>query len=370
MVHKIITLYVQRIWQNLDEEETMAFTTIDNPELYFQTKLYSGSSSDVTVTFDGSEDMQPDLVWLKKRSSSGDPLIYDSVRGINMRLQTSGTDAEVDRSSNNDELKVFNTDGWTLGTFNSNVTGAGSTNVSWNWKESATAGFDIVSYAGNGAEGRNISHSLSAVPHLMIVKNRTNAIKWVVYHHENTSAPETDHLRLDTTAATSDDDSTWDDTAPTSSVFRVKSSTSTNGSSANYVAYLFSEKQGFSRFGSYLANNSTDGNFIYLGFRPAFFMVKAASGGSSSARNWRIYDNKRANTNGTSTIGIDEQLFPNADGAEAVNDNELDFLSNGIKLRANDGGINTSGETYVFVAFAEAPFVNSNKIPCNGNGAE
>ena len=129
--------------------------------------------------------------------------------------------------------------------------------------------------------------------------------------------------------------------------------------------YLFSEKQGFSRFGSYLANNSADGNFIYLGFRPAFFMVKAASGGSSSSRNWRIYDNKRANINGTSTIGIDEQLFPNTDGAEAVNDNELDFLSNGIKLRANDGGINTSGETYLFAAWAEAPFVNSKGIPCN-----
>ena len=128
----------------------MAYTTIDNPELYFQCKTYSGSSSDVTVTFDGSEDMQPDVVWLKKTSGSGDHLIYDSVRGTNKRLQPNATDAEVDRSSNNDELKSFNSDGWTLGTFNSNVTGSGSSNVSWNWKESATAGFDIITYSGTG----------------------------------------------------------------------------------------------------------------------------------------------------------------------------------------------------------------------------
>jgi hypothetical protein len=123
----------------------MAYTTIDNPELYFQCKTYSGSSSDVTVTFDGSEDMQPDLIWLKGRAS-GDHLLFDSVRGVNKRLQPNANDAEVDRTSDNDELKAFNSDGWTLGTFNSNVTGAGSTNVSWNWKESATAGFDIVTY--------------------------------------------------------------------------------------------------------------------------------------------------------------------------------------------------------------------------------
>ena len=359
-------LYVQRIWQNLDEEETMAFTTIDNSELYFQAVIYTGNgSADHGITLDGSENMQPDLVWIKQRDSR-DHFLFNSVIGATKYLASNLTQAE---QTDANTMSGFDSDGFTLGNgvgCNENT----DSHVAWCWKESATAGFDIVSYAGNGVAGRNISHSLSAVPHLMIVKNRSAEIKWVIYHHENTSAPETDHLRLDTTAATSDDDSTWDDTAPTSSVFRTKSSTSTNGSSANYMAFLFSEKQGFSRFGSYLANNSADGNFIYLGFRPAFFMVKAASGGSASARSWRIYDNKRANINGTSTIGIDEQLFPDSSGAESVNDNEIDFLSNGIKLRANDGGINTSGETYVFVAFAETPFVNSNKVPCNANGAE
>jgi hypothetical protein len=364
----------------------MAYTTIDNPELYFQCKTYSGSSSDVTVTFDGSEDMQPDLVWLKKRSGSGDHLIYDSVRGTNKRLQPNATDAEVDRSSNNDELKSFNSDGWTLGTFNSNVTGAGSTNVSWNWKagtsftndasatsvgtldssgsSSQTAGFSIVSYTSNGSSSQSVAHNLGAVPQVIISKNRDSSSSsynyWTVYHHSNATANDK-KLKLNTTDAVSSTNE-WGDTDPTSSVYSLHTSGdgTTNVSSDKIVSYVFTGIQGYSKFGSYLANNSADGNFLYLGFKPAFFMVKASSGGSASARNWRIYDNKRSAIN-----EMDDQLYPNTSGAEAVNDNEIDFLSNGVKLRSNDGGTNTSGETYIYMAFAEQPFVNSNGVPCN-----
>jgi hypothetical protein len=338
----------------------MAYTTIDNPELYFQTKTYSGSSSDVTVTFDGSEDMQPDVVWLKKRNGSGDHLIYDSVRGTNKRLQPNSTDVEVDRSSNNDELKSFNSDGWTLGSFNSNVTGAGSTNVSWNWKKSATAGFDIVTYTGTGS-ARTVSHSLSAVPNWMILKDRDASKSWVVYHSANTSAPETEYLLLDGTGATSDFAGYFNDTAPTSSVFTVGTGSDANASSDDFIAYLWSEKQGYSKFGSYTGNgSSTDGTFIYLGFRPAMFLIKS----SSNAEQWEIMDNKRDTTNIVNQI-----LVPNGSDAEiaSVAGNRFfgDFLSNGVKLRGNASSANGSGITYIYAAFAESPFVNSNGVPNN-----
>ena len=192
---------------------------------------------------------------------------------------------------------------------------------------------------------------------MMIVKNRTNAIKWAVYHHRNTAAPETDHLQLNDNVATSDDDSTWDDTAPTSSVFRVKSSTSTNGSSANYVAYLWTGKQGFSKFGGYTGNGSADGTYVYTGFRPAFVLFK----GLASNREWILADNKRDPIN-----EVDAVLYGNTTDLEGDSD-MVDFLSNGFKHihASGPGTINTSGETYIYMAYAEQPFVNSNGVPGN-----
>ena len=331
----------------------MAYTTIDNPELYFQTKLYTGTGSSNAITLDGSEDMAPDLVWLKKRSAGGGHYLTDTVRGATKTIYPDGTDAEGTVAQ---ALTAFGSDGFTVGT-DSGINVNTGTHVAWCWKESADAGFDIVSYAGDAVAGRNISHSLGAVPHMMIVKNRTNAIKWAVYHHRNTAAPETDHLQLNDNVATSDDDSTWDDTAPTSSVFRVKSSTSTNGSSANYIAYLWTEKQGFSKFGSYTGNGSADGTYVYTGFRPAFVLFK----GLASNREWILADNKRDPIN-----EVDAVLYGNAADAEGDSD-MVDFLSNGFKLRhaSGPGTINTSGESYIYMAIAENPFVNSNGIPVN-----
>ena len=335
----------------------MAYTTIDNPELYFQCKTYSGSSSDVTVTFDGSEDMQPDLVWLKKRSGSGDHLIYDSVRGTNKRLQPNATDAEVDRSSNNDELKSFNSDGWTLGTFNSNVTGAGSTNVSWNWKESATAGFDIASYTGTGS-ARTVSHSLSAVPNWMILKDRDASKSWVVYHSGNTSAPETEYLLLDGSGATTDFAGYFNDTAPTSSVFTVGTGSDANASSDDFIAYLWSEKQGYSKFGSWSVTANSNRPFIFTGFKPAWLMIKKTNSGGSVS--WYIFDNKRSPIN-----AVDDFLKADTSDAEGGDGNAyIDFLSNGFKLKTGNIGTEASG-TFVYMAFAESPFVNSNGIPNN-----
>ena len=331
----------------------MAYTTIDNPELYFQTKLYTGTGSSNAITLDGSEDMAPDLVWLKKRSAGGGHYLTDTVRGATKTIYPDGTDAEGTVAQ---ALTAFGSDGFTVGT-DSGINVNTGTHVAWCWKESADAGFDIVSYAGDAVAGRNISHSLGAVPHVMFVKNRTNAIKWAVYHHKNTSAPETDHLQLNDNVATSDDDSTWDDTAPTSSVFRVKSSTSTNGSSANYVAYLWTGKQGFSKFGGYTGNGSADGTYVYTGFRPAFVLFK----GLNSNREWILADNKRDPIN-----EVDAVLYGNTNDPEGDSD-MVDFLSNGFKFihASGPGTINTSGESYIYMAIAENPFVNSNGIPVN-----
>ena len=160
-------------------------------------------------------------------------------------------------------------------------------------------------------------------------------------------------MQLNDTTATSDDDSTWDDTAPTSSVFRVKSSTSTNGSSANYIAYLWTEKQGFSKFGSYTGNGSADGTYVYTGFRPAFVLFK----GLASNREWILADNKRDPIN-----EVDAVLYGNTTDLEGDSD-MVDFLSNGFKIRKSGGSWNGSGSEFIYMAFAESPFVNSNGVP-------
>ena len=329
-----------------------AYTTIDNPQEYFDINLRSGTGSEQTVT---GMSFQPDMIWSKLRSggSGYHHAIVDSVRGGTKKIFTSGTNAE---STDTNAVTAFNSDGYTYGSSGSfNLNSA--TYVHWAWKESVTAGFDINLHSGDAVEGRNISHSLSAVPHVIIVKNRTNAIKWVVYHHKNTSAPETDHLQLNDNAATSDDDSTWDDTAPGSSVFRIKGSSSVNGSSANYVSYLFTEKQGFSKFGGYTGNGNADGTFVPLSFRPAWLLIKK----TSATEDWGLIDNKRDSNND----GASSQLFPNGSNTEDSSNDRADLLSNGFKLKTSSGQWNTDGASYIYMAFAEAPFVNSKGVPAN-----
>ena len=330
----------------------MAYTTIDDPTLFFRVKAYSGTGSAASITFDITDtSMQPDLVWIKNRSTSGNHGMWDSVRGASEQIYPNQTYGE---STAANSLTAFNSNGFSVGS-DGDQNGSGNSLVAWAWKESTTAGFDIVTYAGDGVEGRNISHSLGAKPHWMVVKNRSSSVKFAVYHEKNTSAPGTDHLQLNSDAATSDDDSTWDDTEPTSSVFRVKSSTSTNGSSANYIAYLWTPIQGFSKFGSYTANGNADGVFVYTGFRPSFLMTKLTS---HSGGGWEIVDSKRDGYNGENN-----RLYPNDGSAEGTG-NDYDLLSNGFKVRQS-GGNQQSGRTNIYMAFAESPFVNSNGVPTN-----
>jgi len=332
----------------------MAYTTIDNPELYFQVKTYSGDSSGQAITLDGEEDMAPNLVWLKRRDASAGGKINDTVRGVNKQLVTNNTNPE---GTDTNQLTAFGSNGFTVSD-NTDVSTDGGTYVAWCWKETATAGFDIVTYTGNATDDTDISHSLSAVPHVIIIKNRDqgSGYNWRVYHHKNTSAPETDRLNLNDTNATHDDASYWSDEAPTSSVFTLGTDSSLNGNTEGHVAYLWTEKQGYSKFGSYTGNGDADGTFVYTGFRPAYVMIKQSS---TSGEGWHIFDNKREGYN------VDnDPLVANTSNAEGTSD-MIDLLSNGFKSRTTSEANNESGETYIYMAFAEAPFVNSNGVPCN-----
>ena len=330
----------------------MAYTDIDDPSAFFQTKIYTGNgANNRALTFDGNSDLQPNWLWIKNRSESQSHALFDSVRGATKRLGSNSTGAE---STENTNLDSFDSNGFTVDS-ELIVNGNADNMVAWGWKESATAGFDIVAYTGNATGGRTVAHSLSAVPAMMIVKNRAASIKWAVYHKNNTAAPGTDHLKLNATDASEDDDSTWNDTAPTSSVFSLGGSTSTNGDGTAYIAYLFAEKKGYSKFGSYKGNGNANGAFVYTGFKPAFVMTKP----SSKTGEWFMIDNKRDPSN-----YVRRRLKANGNAAENTDDNQdFDILSNGFKPRRSAGDWNSSGDTFIYMAFAENPFVTSTGVP-------
>ena len=335
-----------------------AFTTVDDPSAYFKVQIYNSSGADNNaITFnDTATTMQPDLVWIKTYDTTNQHAIYDSVRGVTKYLRSNASqDSRVDA----DSLTDFDSNGFTV---DADANGIGvnygdENQVAWCWKESATSGFDIVSFTGN-ATARTISHSLSAVPAFITVKNidqdtsGSGSAHWFTYHKGNTAAPETDYLELDTSDATADDATIWNDTAPTSSVFSVGTSDGTNKSGDDFIAYLFAEKQGFSKFGVYTGNGNADGAFVYTGFRPAFLIIMNADSGGS---NKYIFDNKRLGYN------LDNNRLDVNTSAAQGTDDRLDLLSNGFKSR-NTGNPNTA-TSWVYLAFAEAPLVNSNGVP-------
>ncbi len=335
------------------------YTTIDDPSAYFKVQLYTGNGSARTITFDDTDtDMQPDLVWVKDRDATNYHFIYDSVRGDNLAIFSNDNSAEVNVTSGQSGGGIGSqaSDGFTIvaGTSNTNNVNTNTNKyVAWCWKESADAGFDIVTFTGSGGT-QNISHSLSAKPELILNKSRSASGNWYVYHGANTSAPETDFLQLQANDATSDNATLWNDTAPTTSVFTVGSAFD---NTTTYVAYAFASKQGFSKFGSYTGNGNADGTFVFCGFRPAFIMFKR----TDSTSPWSMFDNKRDVDNVTH-----HRLEAQASNAEYTGSEMYhDILSNGFKLRTTDVEFNTSGGTYIYMAFAEAPFVNSNGVPCN-----
>ena len=325
----------------------MAYTTIDDPEKYFQSLAYTGQGGDNDAyTLSGDENLQPDLVWIKNRGTTNEHLMIDSVRGALKALNSNDATAE-DSISNS--LKSFNSDGFTLGG-NASCNANNNTYASWNWKESATAGFDIVTYSGSAASSKTISHSLNAVPKMIIVKCRSAAENWSVYHH---ALGNTHALFLNTNGASSDTP-VFADTTPTSSVFSVSADDRTGADGKTYVAYVFAEKQGFSKFGSYVGNGNADGTFVYTGFKPAFVMAKKSSG----TEDWSITDNKM------NTFNVcNNKLRPNSTSQESTGNAHIDFTAQGFKWRSTSGEFNASGSTYIYMAFAENPFVTSSGVP-------
>ena len=352
-----------------------AFTTIDNPELYFQTVLYTGNgSAGNAITLDGSEDMQPDFVWIKQRDSR-DHFLFNSVIGATKYVASNLTQTE---QTDANTMTGFDSDGFTLG----NGVGCNEsddTHVAWCWKAgtafsndaSATsigdvdssgsaatiAGFSICSYTGSGTAGDTIKHGLDKAPEILLFKNRSTDITWIV---GSKPAGFTNIQFLQTTAAATDDSNAFNDVDPGSSVFTLGGNlgTGTNETSSNFVCYAFASIQGYSKVDSYVGNGNNDGTFVYTGFKPAFVMIKKFSAAGTS---WVIFDNKRNTFNERSKI-----LQPNDSGGEETSANRIDFNSNGFKLRGTWTVINASGATYLYMAFAESPFVNSNGIPNNG----
>ena len=354
----------------------MAYTTIDDGSAYFQTKLYTGTGSSNSVTNDGNSDLQPDFIWIKERDGTGQHGAFDSSRGVQKELKIDEDGAE---STASQSVTAFNSDGFTVGTAG-DYNGSDNSQVAWQWKANGgttttndasstgvgsidsvyqantTAGFSIVSYTGTGSAG-TIAHGLGAVPSWMVVKNRSKSggEGWMVYHQGNTSAPETEHLQIHNTNATSDNDIAWNDTAPTSTVFSVKDDDSTNDSGETHIAYLWTDIQGYSKFGNYIGNGNDDGPFIYTGFKPAWLMIKR-----TTANAWGIYDSARGVFNEiTMNLDADRTDAENT----ATNYDDLDFLSNGFKLREENDDIIASGGTYIYMAFAEHPFVSSKGVP-------
>ena len=347
----------------------MAYTTIDKPSDYFTTKLFTGNGGTNAITGVG---FQPDWIWFKNRTSAQSHAIVDSVRGRE-GLQSNVDEADYTLNSGKD-FGTFDSDGFTvltpeqLNSFNYNT---GSI-VAWNWKAGTSftndasstsigsidsagsvsdiSGFSIVSFTGTGSNG-TIKHGLSTAPNLFIIKRLDADNDWRVGSSALTNFVK--HVNLNTTAVESDLAAAFNSTGPTTSVFSVGTSVSTNADGGTYIAYCFSSIKGYSKVGSYTGNGSTDGTFSFTGFKVGWLMVKR----TDSANSWIIMDNKRTTFN-----PMGEELKAEVSDAGNVA-TRWDQLSNGFKLRNAGGAVNASGGTYIYMAFAENPFVTSTGVP-------
>jgi len=352
----------------------MAYTTINKSSDYFNNKLYTGDgAASRNITGVG---FQPDFTWIKSRSAATDNILFDVIRGVTKTIYSNTNGIQTTDVT---YLKYFLSDGFQIGD-SSKINDNGSTFVSWNWKAgtavsgntsgsgtaktytgsvNTTSGFSIIKYTGNGTNGMTIPHHLGAVPKMIIVKRLDGSgnWNWQVYH---ASLGATKYLMLNMNNFAGTSSSRWYDVEPTSSVFTLGNDTDVNVNDATFISYNFSEIPGYSKMGIYTGNGSTDGNFIYTGFRPSWIMIKRITDGAEA---WVMFDSKRAN----SFNGVTGILKPNLSEAETTQGAgpSMDFLSNGIKLTNTDGTFNNSAKEFIYMAFAEAPLVGTNNIPAN-----
>ena len=347
----------------------MAYTTINKSTDYFNTKLYTGNNTNAqSITGVG---FQPDMTWIKIRNDTRKHNIYDAVRGVTKRLVPNDTPAEDTVNG----VTAFNTDGFSVGN-ETDCNQGSNTFVSWNWKAetafsnsagangatiassgrvNTTAGCSIVSFVGNSTSGATVAHGLGAIPKVVIIKSRDTAYSWRSYF-----APigATKYIELDSGAAAVTASNFMNNTAPTSTLFSLGNGDTPNKNGDNYIAYCFAEKTGYSKIGQYKSTGYSDGPFCYTGFTPKYVLIK----NYSDSAEWEIYDTKRAGYN-----PANYHLNAQDTSAEATLSGRLDFLSNGFKIKVtNSGPLNsgTAGQTYFFMAFAEAPLVGSNNVPC------
>jgi hypothetical protein len=320
--------------------------SIVNGANFMAAKTYTGTGVVQSISNAvNNVSFQPDLVWIKSRTPGAtNHALFDSSRGVTKYLSSNTTTTETTLAQS---LTALNADGFSLGTDTTLVNASANSYVAWQWRESITAGLDIVTYTGNGAN-RTIAHNLGVAPAMVIVKryDAPNTGNWQVRH---TSIAAANSIQLNATSAAAAAATVWNSTAPTSSVFSVGTSTDVNATGGTYAAYCFAEIAGFSKFGSYTGNGSADGPFVFCGFRPRFVMVKAAVGGVG---NWVMHDSTRSPSN---AVGFQE-LSANSPGTEPAGIERFDFTANGFKVRSVTAqDYNISGVTYIFMAFAEVP---------------
>ena len=347
----------------------MAYTTINNGSEYFNTVLYTGNGGTQSVIGVG---FQPDLVWNKSRSSAYVHGLNDVVRGAGNTLISNNTDEEQAWSA---YFTSFDSDGFSMASGGGTFNASSVTYASWNWLGGGTAssntdgsitsnvsantdsGFSIVSYTGTGATA-TVGHGLSQTPEMIIVKLRSGSgTDWITWGSVLGGTVGSEFIKLNlTTAKTTGLNSSWfNNTAPTSSVFTVGTQSDLNGSGSTYIGYCFNSVKGYSKFGSYTGNGNADGTFVYTGFKPAWVLIKQ----TNSSNIWELFDNKRSPFN-----LVDDYLSPDASDAETTGSSQnLDFLSNGFKPRSSGSGLNGSGSSYIYMAFAENPLVAGNYVP-------
>ena len=365
----------------------MAYSTIKDPSAHFQTVLWTGNNADThAITNDGNSDLQPDWVWIKRRDYDNQPVLHDSSRGVTKFISTDRTDAEGTISPTT-KFQSFDSNGFTTGSVSGAYNASGEPFVAWQWKANGgtttsvsasgtgsgcvnacthqantTAGFSIITYTGrddqlnNGQESK-LTHGLGVAPKVFICKRRDSADDWFYMGGDQASVRQgwyNGFLSLNDTDAVNGNHYV-SNTQPDSTYIYLGNE-KVNIASEAYIGYAFAEIQGYSKFGKYTGNGQTSGPFVHTGFKPAFVLLKR----TNTTSNWIIMDNKRDTFNEMET-----RLFPNLPNAEQSQSSYgLDFLSNGFKLRDTVSQSNGSGSTYIYMAFAESPFV-AGGIPTN-----
>ena len=358
----------------------MAYTTIDDPSQFFQLALWTGSSGTDTITFGGNSDLQLDFLWSKSRSNAHSNALMDTQRitsGDYLPVFADTTD--IEQTTYDSELQSILSDGFTVGTqphaggdgktyvafawkANGGTSSASASesgsNVAYNFQVNTTSKFMINKYTGLGSDATlNLGNHFT--PAWMLFKNLDQADDWVVYHHKNTSDPDTDHLHLNTNAATADEQEMFDDVNFAADEINIGTNHEVNADGEEYISYAWAEVQGYSKFGVYAGNGNADGPFVYTGFKPAWVMVKK----TNDAHSWYIqYGSTGIDSGDQGSNPVKFSLQANSNSGDAT-ENSMDFLSNGFKIRTSGNGHNTDDGTYVYMAFAEHPFVSSKGVP-------